>query len=79
MIHKHPRPIITAPRDSLHLPPNWITYTAPPSPRARAQAQTDFRAHRPRSLISKLVPQPQLLVACGLSTILNWDPMSSMV
>lgn len=29
--------------------------------------------------MSKLVPQPQLLVARGLSTILNCDPISSMV
>lgn len=30
-------------------------------------------------LISKLVPQPQLLLAAGLSTILNWLPINSMV
>lgn len=30
-------------------------------------------------LISKLVPQPQLLVASGLSTILNWLPINSIV
>jgi len=30
-------------------------------------------------LISKLVPQPQLLDASGLSTILNWLPINSIV
>lgn len=30
-------------------------------------------------LMSKLVPQPQLLVAKGLSTILNWLPINSIV
>lgn len=29
--------------------------------------------------ISKLVPQPQLLVAAGFPTILNWLPISSIV
>lgn len=31
------------------------------------------------TLISKLVPHPQLLVASGLSVILNCDPISSIV
>ena len=32
-----------------------------------------------QGFMSKLVPQPQLLVAAGFPTILNWLPINSMV
>jgi hypothetical protein len=35
--------------------------------------------HARHNLMSKLVPQPQLLVAPGMPVILNWLPINSMV
>lgn len=51
-------------------------------PRLRMLTQRVFRDYPtlPYSAFkSKLVPHPQELVAMGLSTILNCDPISSMV
>lgn len=43
--------------------------------RRLSQVESQF----PYAFISKLVPQPQLLVAAGFPTILNWLPINSMV
>jgi hypothetical protein len=53
-----------------------------PDPMNFASTWIDMYSTDPSSLhilISKLVPHPQLLVAAGLPTILNWLPINSMV
>jgi hypothetical protein len=47
--------------------------------RTDTHTHTHTRTHPRHNLMSKLVPQPQLLVAPGMPVILNWLPINSMV